>query len=1788
MHSSLQKKSLFSFVLFALLTIFCLGFLIDVDNTSYAESGSVEDFYRFEDEFLKLVSEEEDNGLSARSFSKNNYEDEDSVFALKRLIVIGEIDYYYGATSVIDGYKNYNILAFDSEEDTEQAYNQLSKNEDLIVIVDQKIYIDDYADNNYTYPTQGTWGAEVMNTAGINDYLTAHGTDEDVVVVVLDTGIRPTHIFFEDRLIEENGQIVGYSYYQSNALNQQYDFEDDNGHGSHVSGIITQLTPTNVKILPIKVLNSAGSGNFSNFIVALERVINVYSNQYNICCVNMSLGGGTNSYYSNYFDTLFNELRDKNILPVVSAGNDQLDVENYTPANSESAIVVSALKEDDDVVSFDHSYSNFGSTVDISAPGTEIFSAYYTADNMGAYMSGTSMASPHVSAAVALLCCDEIYWQGAKPTYTDDIIEARLYENTLDLGDKGWDEFYGNGMVDLKYFNVDCSQDVLTFKNNNKEIDTTEYIQFEGSYRLTVQAPSGYQVYYTTDGTIPTRNSNLYSTTLTITHSDIYYFMAYDMVGGSITGSSILYKVDMFNPNDDIDGFFTNDNGTLTSYTGHFSELVIPSIVDGRTVTALDARLFNDNEIEVLTLPSTCLTIGEYCFSDCVNLRSIEISGVTKICAYAFQNCQSLSEIETKKVERLGEEKQNQDVLGHVFEGCTSLKEVYLPKLITIGEESFYNSGVTMVAIGRSLRTTYGEGVGQGITVYGYEGSTAEDYCDNFGNEFVAIEPLAFTSNLPMTKEIERGDDESLKISANGLKLSYQWYTTSGDTSNGEMIEGQTQPTFTLQSLELGTTKYYVVVTDWEDNTITSNICKVTVKASESYHVAQIYTQSGWQYFTTIELALDSAVDGDIIVVTQDCYLKENILIDKNITLLSANNSTIYIHEDIQETYPAITIGDGASLAVGYFQTIYQGLRVTSIYIDGQSNKNSIDTLFLIKTNATLTIETNAQLQNVLADSIIDGESGSNLTINGKVVDSSTPQNNDNLISASNVNIGGGATLQNLIVQDGAILYVNNGNLTIDNANFDKNNAKNIVFAENNSILTLNDGNFTENNCQSLIYVSLNSNSQVNLLGGSSSGNISSIEQYYDIVLTDSDADSLQENCVQIDSNCKFGSFYIDNSTLPISLTVVESLSEEQIFNIEMSDETAYLKSPIIILKNGANIDLSQLKNSKYEFVNRDGMIYLQEKPDYTLTYVLYDDVTTIQTYKAGESIAVIASPQRTGYNFVGWYQEKDCINEYIFTVMPEDNVTVYAKWQIMTYCIYATSDGNGQISPSGEVEKEYNTSQTFTFIPDKGYHVSAIIVDGVRLSGDALTNAIKDGYTFVNIDDDHQIRAQFAIDQFTIDSLSSGNGIISPTGERVYSYGQNATYIILPNRGYHIESIFVDDKLIDEEQYETILEEGYTFENIDSSHTIEVNFAINVYFISSYAGENGQISPDGRIEIEYGKSQTYLLLPDTGYHVQRVVVDSEEVSVQSLDDCYTFLSVTENHTIEVYFEVTEYQITYDLGYDNENVDYNYDYNSQISPYVPSRKGYDFLGWYKDSSFQEKYDFSTMPAENFTLYAKWQIKTYQLDYSFDSNGEIVIHDSEGNIIHANENGTIERNFNTNVTYYVLPKEGYYILSITVDGQSLSGSEIAEVEKSGYTFANIEDSHNFEVDFEIYKFQVNVLVEGNGRFYCSQDLTSVEYGDDRVFRIDTDYDKNRIEIYVNGSLVDSEESNILRVSDIEQNMTISVRFIERPFFETESGKIVIIVLAVVGGIIIVSVPITIFIRRRRLYSDMDRY
>ena len=157
------------------------------------------------------------------------------------------------------------------------------------------------------------------------------------------------HSMFKDRILTDgDDHLVGTSYETSVFTQSPYTFEDDSyimksgnkvasGHGSHVSGIICELTPNNVKILPIKVLNDAGSGAFSKIYTALELINTVYSAQYNIAAVNMSIGSYSTAFslssgllnpvldldgvLTKDYETIIYNLYNKGILTVVAAGN---------------------------------------------------------------------------------------------------------------------------------------------------------------------------------------------------------------------------------------------------------------------------------------------------------------------------------------------------------------------------------------------------------------------------------------------------------------------------------------------------------------------------------------------------------------------------------------------------------------------------------------------------------------------------------------------------------------------------------------------------------------------------------------------------------------------------------------------------------------------------------------------------------------------------------------------------------------------------------------------------------------------------------------------------------------------------------------------------------------------------------------------------------------------------------------------------------------------------------------------------------------------------------------------------------------------------------------------------------------------------------------------------------------------------------------------------------------------------------------------------------------------------
>jgi len=167
------------------------------------------------------------------------------------------------------------------------------------------------------------------------------------------------------------------------------------------------------KVVPVRVLGCDGSGTTAGIIAGLDWIA---ANAAKPAVANMSLGGGA----SAASDQAVQRLVAAGVTVVVAAGNENQNACNVSPAREPSAITVGATDKLDARATF----SNFGTCVDIFAPGVDIFAASNTADNEGATLSGTSMASPHVAGAVALFL-------STNPTATPAQVTQAIVNGTI-------------------------------------------------------------------------------------------------------------------------------------------------------------------------------------------------------------------------------------------------------------------------------------------------------------------------------------------------------------------------------------------------------------------------------------------------------------------------------------------------------------------------------------------------------------------------------------------------------------------------------------------------------------------------------------------------------------------------------------------------------------------------------------------------------------------------------------------------------------------------------------------------------------------------------------------------------------------------------------------------------------------------------------------------------------------------------------------------------------------------------------------------------------------------------------------------------------------------------------------------------------------------------------------------------------------------------------------------------------------------------------------------------------
>ena len=308
-------------------------------------------------------------------------------------------------------------------------------------------------------------------------------------------------------------------------------------------------------------------------------------------------------------------------------------------------------------------------------------------------------------------------------------------------------------------------------------------------------------------------------------------------------------------------------------------------------------------------------------------------------------------------------------------------------------------------------------------------------------------------------------------------------------------------------------------------------------------------------------------------------------------------------------------------------------------------------------------------------------------------------------------------------------------------------------------------------------------------------------------------------------------------------------------------------------------------------------------------------------TQDYGTEITVPADPTRKGYTFKGWDKE-------IPETMPAENITVKAQWGINQYTITFDTNGGNEIAP---ITQDYGTKIT------------------------APADPTRKGYTFKGWDkeipetmpaDNITVKAQWEINQYTITFDTNGGSEIAPITQ---DYGTEITAPDKPTRkGYTFKG------------WDKEIPETMPADNI----TVKAQWEINQYTIAFDTNGGSEIAP---ITQDYG---TEITAPDNptrkGY------------TFKGWDREIPKTMPAENITVKAQWEINQYTITFDTNGGSEIAPITQDYGTEITvPDNPTRKGYTFKGWDKEIP-------ETMPAENITVKAQWEINRYTI--TFDTNG----------------------------------------------------------------------------------------------------------------------------------------------------------------------------------------------------------
>lgn len=545
----------------------------------------------------------------------------------------------YDAIDSVYGF-GYAFLQYADEENAEKALHNY-ENSGYIVSYDSLANCTDSANHQ---EWGDNWSYERVDSDSALDYykLKAKPT---INIAVVDSGINYNHELFKNRITRTK--------FNSSASGEANNEIDDYGHGTEVAGVIANSTPSNVKISAYKVMDNKGYGS-SSTIVAACSYIEELNNKPDI--INFSLGLKTGVIIESVIDELVNQ----GITVVAAAGNDNREVFE-APGKCESAITVAAF----DYYNKPCSFTNYGQVVDISAPGEYIYTADMSKKNAYTFSLGTSLATPFVSAAAAYVLMEN-------RKYTPQQVKQELIDTAMPFKKSSCFNLYGAGMVNFS-----------NIINGSRCKDVTTNYQ-SGVYRddISVElkcANTLVDIYYTTDGTLPTKERGTkYTEPIAVTDSTRIIAAAFARAGTSM--HSKFTSLDYYILKNNEPEYIVDRNGSILNYLGSDTDLVVPDSINGIQPTSISQKCFWNQNINSIKLPDSVTDIEKYAFYG-TELSSIEGNNVENINECSFYECEKLSNIKFPELRYIGKQS---------LYGCNTLSNIDLSNVKEIGSEALY------------------------------------------------------------------------------------------------------------------------------------------------------------------------------------------------------------------------------------------------------------------------------------------------------------------------------------------------------------------------------------------------------------------------------------------------------------------------------------------------------------------------------------------------------------------------------------------------------------------------------------------------------------------------------------------------------------------------------------------------------------------------------------------------------------------------------------------------------------------------------------------------------------------------------------------------------------------------------------------------------------------------------------------------------------------------------------------------------------------------------------------